>query len=75
MHVLDDIGDDSDANIRKQHFQEADRDGSGTIDFEEFLGVKYHGSCPLNKNCPALSSSSKAETRSRYLGFPQGTIE
>ena len=39
MHALDDMGDKSDIKKREQCFQEVDEDGSGAIDFEEFLGV------------------------------------
>ena len=39
MHVLDDMGDKSDAETREQCFLDIDEDGSGAIDFEEFLGV------------------------------------
>ncbi len=40
MHVLDDMGDTSGPEKREQCFQEVDEDGSGAIDFEEFLGVR-----------------------------------
>ncbi len=39
MHVLDDMGDKSGPEKREKCFQEVDEDGSGAIDFEEFLGV------------------------------------
>lgn len=37
--VLDDLGDRSVAARRQQYFDEMDVDGSGAIDFEEFLAV------------------------------------
>lgn len=40
MQVLDDLGDRSEPEIREQYFNEIDKDGSGAIDFEEFLGVR-----------------------------------
>ena len=39
MQVLDDLGDRSEPDVRKQYFSEIDKDGSGAIDFEEFLAV------------------------------------
>lgn len=39
MQVLDDLGDRSAPEVRDEYFQEIDTDGSGAIDFEEFLGV------------------------------------
>ena len=39
MQVLDDIGDTSDKEKREAYFKEIDEDGSGAIDFEEFMGV------------------------------------
>lgn len=39
MQVLDDLGDHSDTFTRQEYFQQIDVDGSGAIDFEEFLGV------------------------------------
>merc|ERR1711948_191109 len=35
--VLDDLGDKSSQQRRKQYFDDMDADGSGAIDFEEFL--------------------------------------
>ena len=40
MQVLDDLGDRSDHDVREQYFQQIDKDGSGAIDFEEFLAVR-----------------------------------
>lgn len=40
MQVLDDLGDRSEPEIRERYFNEIDKDGSGAIDFEEFLGVR-----------------------------------
>lgn len=37
--VLDDLGDRSVGARRQQYFDEMDVDGSGAIDFEEFLAV------------------------------------
>jgi len=39
MQVLDDLGDTSSPEKREQYFQQIDEDGSGAIDFEEFMGV------------------------------------
>ena len=39
MQVLDDLGDRSPPKVREAYFQQIDTDGSGAIDFEEFLGV------------------------------------
>ena len=39
MQVLDDLGDRSGSHAREQYFREIDKDGSGAIDFEEFLVV------------------------------------
>ena len=39
MRVLDDLGDTSSNEKRDQYFQDIDEDGSGAIDFEEFMGV------------------------------------
>jgi len=39
MQVLDDLGDTSGPERREQYFQEVDEDGSGAIDFEEFIGL------------------------------------
>ena len=41
MRVLDDLGDTSSNEKRDQYFQDIDEDGSGAIDFEEFMGVSY----------------------------------
>ena len=40
MQVLDDLGDRSEPAVRQQYFNEIDKDGSGAIDFEEFLAVR-----------------------------------
>ena len=40
MQVLDDLGDRSEPEVRQQYFNEIDKDGSGAIDFEEFLAVR-----------------------------------
>lgn len=40
MQVLDDLGDRSEPATREQYFNEIDKDGSGAIDFEEFLAVR-----------------------------------
>lgn len=40
MQVLDDLGDRSEPAVREQYFNEIDKDGSGAIDFEEFLAVR-----------------------------------
>ena len=42
MQVLDDLGDTSSVEKREQYFQEIDEDGSGAIDFEEFMGVSTY---------------------------------
>lgn len=39
MQILDDLGDRSEPEVRKQYFSEIDKDGSGAIDFKEFLAV------------------------------------
>ena len=39
MQVLDDLGDRSELEMWEQYFKEIDTDGSGAIDFEEFLAV------------------------------------
>lgn len=39
MQVLDDLGDKSSPEKRQEYFEEIDEDGSGAIDFEEFMGV------------------------------------
>ena len=39
MQVLDDLGDTSSQERREEYFQEIDEDGSGAIDFEEFMSV------------------------------------
>ena len=41
MQVLDDLGDRSDPEVRQDYFNEIDTDGSGAIDFEEFLAVSW----------------------------------
>ncbi|KAL9980970.1 hypothetical protein ACROYT_G009619 [Oculina patagonica] len=41
MQVLDDLGDRSEPSVRQQYFNEIDKDGSGAIDFEEFLALIY----------------------------------
>lgn len=41
MQVLDDLGDRSEPEVRQQYFNEIDKDGSGAIDFEEFLAVRF----------------------------------
>ena len=41
MQVLDDLGDSSSDAVREEYFAEIDEDGSGAIDFEEFLGVSF----------------------------------
>ena len=38
--VLDDLGDKSEPAVREQYFSDIDKDGSGAIDFEEFLAVR-----------------------------------
>lgn len=42
MQVLDDLGDRSEPAVREQYFNEIDKDGSGAIDFEEFLAVRHY---------------------------------
>lgn len=42
MQVLDDLGDRSPPETREEYFREIDTDGSGAIDFEEFLGVRLN---------------------------------
>lgn len=46
MQVLDDLGDKSDPATQEQYFNEIDKDGSGAIDFKEFLAVRTR--CPSN---------------------------
>lgn len=46
MQVLDDLGDRSEPGTREQYFNEIDKDGSGAIDFEEFLAVRTR--CRIN---------------------------
>ena len=41
MQVLDDLGDTSDEEMRNNYFNEVDEDGSGAIDFEEFIWLVY----------------------------------
>ncbi|XP_057295745.1 uncharacterized protein LOC130624193 [Hydractinia symbiolongicarpus] len=41
MQVLDDLGDKSSLEKRQEYFEEIDEDGSGAIDFEEFMGLIY----------------------------------
>ena len=41
MQVLNDLGDTSDEEMRENYFAEVDEDGSGAIDFEEFIGLVY----------------------------------
>ncbi|XP_066921924.1 uncharacterized protein [Clytia hemisphaerica] len=41
MQVLDDLGNSSSDATREEYFAEIDEDGSGAIDFEEFLGLIY----------------------------------
>ena len=50
MQVLDDLGDRSELEVREQYFTEIDKDGSGAIDFEEFLAVRNQDDCVQNKN-------------------------
>lgn len=40
MQVLDDMGDQSPSEKRREYFEEIDEDGSGAIDFEEYMGVR-----------------------------------
>lgn len=40
MQVLDDMGDQSPSEKRRKYFEEIDEDGSGAIDFEEYMGVR-----------------------------------
>nr|XP_058955344.1 uncharacterized protein LOC131782607 [Pocillopora verrucosa] len=52
--VLDDLGDKSEPAVREQYFSNIDKDGSGAIDFEEFLALI----CQLRKtNADFLQSS------------------
>ena len=37
--MLDDFGDTSSAERRRELFDEIDEDGSGAVDFEEFINV------------------------------------
>ena len=39
--ALDELGDTSSHEVRRQCFDEIDADGSNSVDFEEFLGVGY----------------------------------
>lgn len=41
MQVLDDLGETSDDEKRKEYFNMIDEDDSGSIDFEEFIGLVY----------------------------------
>ena len=54
MQVLDDLGDKSEPEVREQYFNEIDKDGSGAIDFEEFLAVRL-------KNCPRFRFKLKLQ--------------
>ena len=45
MQVLDDLGDRSEPEVRQEYFSQIDKDGSGAIDFEEFLGVSGNDFC------------------------------
>ena len=40
MQVLDDMGDQNPSEKRRKYFEEIDEDGSGAIDFEEYMGVR-----------------------------------
>jgi len=42
MQVLDDLGDRSEPAVREKYFNDIDKDGSGAIDFEEFLAVRLN---------------------------------
>ncbi|XP_065051835.1 troponin C-like [Rhopilema esculentum] len=64
MHVLDDMGDKSDAETREQCFLDIDEDGSGAIDFEEFLGLIYQLKNEYGKDKHSSSIAVVSKNRS-----------
>lgn len=73
-HVLNELGDTSDEAARRRYFEELDEDGSGAIDFEEYLALidaVLSGKSKLNKIGQLCQSGSENAQKLRQLSIVQ----
>eukprot|EP01136_Pigoraptor_vietnamica_P011502 Opistho-1_new@50426 len=59
-YMLDEMEDPTTREERKRLFDEIDRDGSGGVDFDEFLGVR--------RMCPPLKHYGVARAKQAHTG-------
>jgi len=72
--VLDELGDRSNSESRRQYFEELDEDGSGAVDFDEYLTLVHSvlsGNSSLNTIGQLCKNGTENAQRLRQLSIIQ----